>query len=157
MAILISAIRHLLLKPVLAVALVMGASSGCASEDVGTLQVGLTLRDRAGQPQSCAALGATGVQVSLYARADDSLAYDRVERDCEITADGSGFVAFDVAAGTYHHAEVRFLSVNGNTVRLCTDEGSADAVVTQNEVRVDPKRQTQIRVALEGDPGSCAN
>ncbi len=127
----------------------------CGGETVGSLDVQVDLATLDGTPMSCETFGAERIEVALYARDDDPLPMDRIPRACAVSGAGRGLYALRVATGHYERVDVRFLSDGGNTLRMCTAEGSADAVLSVQDVTVRDPESTSLTVSVVANPGSC--
>jgi len=135
--------------------LLAGGIVRCDGEPVSTVKVDYHLQREAGVAQSCEDLGAVQVELSLWAEAEDQVPLDVATLSGAATDSGRGSFAIVVTAGSYHTARLRFLTVNGNTVQICTAEGRVPAAYEQTDITVTAGEVRELVFSVLGYSGVC--
>ncbi|MFH2007309.1 MAG: hypothetical protein ABI333_12030 [bacterium] len=128
----------------------------CDGDPVGTLKVDYHLQREAGIAQSCEDLGAVQVELSLWAQPEDQVPLDVATLDCDAADSGRSTFAIVVTAGSYHTAQLRFLTANGNTVQICTSQGRVPAAFEQTDITVSRGEVRELVFSVIGESGVCA-
>lgn len=135
---------------------VMNGLAGCGGETLGTLQVTIRLETPAGVSLSCDDLGADQVELSFFAESGDLVPHDLATVDCEATSAGWSMFGLAVTARSYHRVVLRFITLSGGTVRICTSEGRVDAVLEHTDVKVEAGVLGKLDFLLIGHSPPCA-